>query len=105
MKKLKKKREPKNVFGELGFSPEESYVLSLKAQLAAIIVKAVHKQELSQKQLAKLWHVPQPRVSEVMTGKLTVISIDRLVEFLGLLGVEVLVKAKFSPKSIGRKAS
>lgn len=75
---------------------EESQLLALKAQLAALIVRVVKKRRLSQKELGHLWGVPQPRVSEVMTGKRAVISIDRLVEFLSALGVELSVRAKGS---------
>ena len=66
----------------------------MKAQLAALIVRIVNERGLSQKKLGALWRVPQPRVSEVMTGKLALVSIDRLVEFLGALGFEVTVQAK-----------
>ena len=93
-----------NVFEELGFSREESRVLALKAQLAALIVHVVEDRGLNQKKLGVLWGVPQPRVSEVMTGKLSVISIDRLVEFLGALGVDVIVRAKPATHTPKRKA-
>lgn len=87
----------------MGFSPEESRVFTLKAQLAAIIVKVVEKQALDQKQLGKLWGEPQPRVSEVMTGKLHLVSIERLVEFLGALNVEIIFKAKAYPNAFKLK--
>lgn len=89
-----KKVAPQNVFAELGFSREESRVLALKAQLAGMIVRTVKERGLTQKNLGALWDVPQPRVSEILTGKLSVVSIDRLVEFLGALGIEVIVRAK-----------
>ncbi len=95
MKKIKgKSRTANNVFEDLGFPPEESRVLVLKAQLAALIIRTTHERKLTQRDLSKLWDVPQPRVSEVMTGKLSLVSIERLVEFLGILGVEVDVRMK-----------
>ena len=103
MKKVKAKRQSGNVFEALGFSPEESHVLALKAQLAALIVRVVRERGLSQKELGGLWGVPQPRVSEVMTGKLAVIGTDRLVEFLAALGVEISVRAK-TARGARRKA-
>ena len=99
MKKTRKKpASAGNVFEDLGFSPEESRVFALKAQLAALIIRAAGERKLTQKDLGKLWEVPQPRVSEVMTGKLNLISIERLIEFLGALGVEIDIRIKSSRK-------
>lgn len=101
MKKAKNKRTPSgNIFEDLGFSPEESRVLTLKAQLAALILRIVRQRQLTQKELGKIWGVPQPRVSEIISGKLSLVSIERLIEFLGVLGVEVV----FRPKPSSRKA-
>jgi predicted XRE-type DNA-binding protein len=105
MKKAKSKtKHSESVFEELGFSPEESRILALKAQLATIIVRIAKKRNLTQKQLCKLWDAPQPRVSEVMSGKLNLVSIERLVELLAALNVEVTFKAKVSSQNT-RKAS
>lgn len=78
-----------NVFEDLGFSPEEVRILTLKAQLAAFIVRVVNKRGLTQQQLGKMWVVPQPRVSEIMSGKLRLVSLERLIACLGEMGVEV----------------
>jgi predicted XRE-type DNA-binding protein len=102
MKKVNRKRVTSgNVFEDLGFSQEESRVLSLKAQLAAMLVRVVRERQLTQKDLGEIWGVPQPRVSEVLTGKLTLISIERLIAFLGLLGVEISFRAKAPSKKAG----
>jgi predicted XRE-type DNA-binding protein len=78
-----------NVFRDLGFSVEQSRILGLKAQLAVMILKAVDNRGLTQKQLSRMWGVPQPRVSEILSGKLNLVSIERLVAFLAVLGTEV----------------
>jgi predicted XRE-type DNA-binding protein len=102
MKKAKQKRVTSgNVFEDLGFSAEESRVLTLKAQLAALLVRVARERKLTQKELGKIWGVPQPRVSEVLTGKLALISIERLIEFLGILGVEIVFRPKLSSKRAG----
>lgn len=102
MKKSKPKHSMSgNVFRDIGFSPEESRVLTLKAQLAALIVQVVRERQLRQRELVKIWGVPQPRVSEVLTGKLSLVSIERLIEFLGVLGVDITFRAKPSSKKAG----
>jgi predicted XRE-type DNA-binding protein len=105
MKSRKTKGDgPNNVFEDLGFSRQESLLLSLKAQLAALIVRVVHERGLKQKELGALWGVPQPRMSEVMTGKLSLVSVDRLAAFLGALGIELVVRAKPVIKGTQRRA-
>jgi predicted XRE-type DNA-binding protein len=102
MKKSKPRRATSgNVFQDLGFAPEESRVLTLKAQLAALIVRVTRERQLTQKELGKIWGVPQPRVSEVLTGKLSLVSIERLIEFLGALGVEIVFRTKPPSKKAG----
>jgi predicted XRE-type DNA-binding protein len=102
MKKTKQKRVTSgNVFEDLDFSPEESRILTLKAQLAALLVRVARERQLTQKELGKIWGVPQPRVSEVLTGKLGLISIERLIEFLGALEVEIVFRTKPSSKKAG----
>lgn len=101
MKKTKKITSATgNVFEDLGFLSEESQILSLKAQLAAMIVRVVTKKDLNQKELGKLWDVPQPRVSEVLNGKISLISLERLVEFLAALDVHI----DFKVRQMRRKA-
>ncbi len=102
MKKSKPRRTTSgNVFQDLDFSPEESRVLTLKAQLAGLIVRVTRERQLTQRELGKIWSVPQPRVSEVLTGKLSLVSIERLIEFLGALGVEIVFRTKPSSKKAG----
>lgn len=103
LKKAKNKpAATNNVFEDLGFSPEESRILAVKAQLAALVVRIVDEKGLSQKKLAALWGVSQPRVSEVLTGKLALISIDRLLGFLGSLGCEVTIRPRASQRASRR---
>jgi predicted XRE-type DNA-binding protein len=66
-----------------------------------MIVRVARELQSTQKDLGKIWGVPQPRVSEVLTGKLAVISIERLIEILGILGVEIVFRTKPSPKKSG----
>jgi predicted XRE-type DNA-binding protein len=89
-----------NVFEDLGFAPEESQILSLKAQLASMIVRVVIRKDLSQKELMDLWDVPQPRVSEVLNGKISLMSLERLIEFLALLDVQVDFKVRRTNRNV-----
>ncbi len=80
---------PESLFLDLGFSAEEARLLTIKSDLCNQILKIVRKCSYSQKDLAKIWGKPQPRVSEILNCKLSLFSIDMLVTYLGQLGVHV----------------
>ena len=80
-----------NVFGDLGFSPEQATILKFKAELYQAVLK--HARKYSQKQLQVILAEPQPRVSELLNGKIANKSVDKLLYYAGRLGIEA--KARF----------
>ncbi len=80
-----------SLFIDLGFSPEEARVLTIKSDLCNQVLKLVREQGYTQKELAKIWGKPQPRVSEILNCKISLFSIDTLVTYLGQLGADVTV--------------
>jgi predicted XRE-type DNA-binding protein len=80
-----------NVLDDLGFSPEQAAALKFKAQLYQAILK--YSEKYSQKELQAILGEPQPRVSELLNGKIANKSIDKLLYYAGRLGIET--RAKF----------
>ena len=78
-----------NVFRDLGFSPVEAEHLRLRAELMLAIEKLIGRRKLTQAQAAKLLGVTQPRISDLVRGRLPRFSIDALVEMLARAGVKV----------------
>lgn len=88
-----------NVFKDLGYSnPEEALA---KADLARQIYKTIKACKLTQKQAAEILGIDQPKISEIIRGKLSRYSIDRLMRFLRMLGkdIEIHIKDQKSKKS------
>ena len=81
-----------NVLDDLGFSPEHATALKFKAELYQAILKCAKK--YSQKQLQIILAEPQPRVSELLNGKISNKSVDKLLHYAGRLGIEA--QAKFT---------
>ena len=81
-----------NVFLDLGFSPEEADNLRLRAQLMIQIDRVINERGLTQSQAAELFGVSQPRVSDVIRGKIGRFTIDALVNMLAKAGVRVELK-------------
>jgi predicted XRE-type DNA-binding protein len=77
-----------NVFEDLGFDPSESADLALRAFLMAEIRKFIEKNDLTQVQAAKFFGVKQPKISNIINGKVEEISSDYLVGLLAKTGGE-----------------
>lgn len=78
-----------NVFRDLGFSPEEAEHLRVRAELMRQISTLIRRRKLTQAQAAKVFGVTQPRVNDVVRGRLHRFSIDALVTMLARAGVAV----------------
>jgi predicted XRE-type DNA-binding protein len=87
MKKVKVTRSSGNVFHDLGFSPDEAEYLRVRSELLLNVQKAVTARGLKQAEAAKLLGVTQPRVSDLMRGRIDLFSIDTLIDMLARLGV------------------
>jgi predicted XRE-type DNA-binding protein len=83
-----------NVFRDLGFSAQEAEHLVIRADLLIQIQKIATTRRLKQAQLAKLLQVSQPRVSDLLRGRLHLFSIETLIDMLGRLGAQVRVVVK-----------
>jgi predicted XRE-type DNA-binding protein len=93
---LKIRQSSDNVFRDLGFPPEEAENLRVRADLMIQISKLIRSRRLTQARAADLFGVSQPRVSDLVRGKIDRFSIDTLVGMLGHAGVKVQF-------SLGRK--
>ena len=81
-----------SVLDDLGFSPELATALKFKAELYQAILK--YSEKYSQKELQVILGEPQPRVSELLNGKIANKSVDKLLCYAGRLGIEA--KATFA---------
>jgi len=87
-------KKQKSVFHDLGFSHQESMALTFKAEIYSKILDVVKAKKLSSRELEKILDVPQPRVSELLNGKLSSASIEKLLNYLERLGIDASVSFK-----------
>ena len=83
------RRSSGNVFRDLGFRPAEAENLKLRSELMIELSKLIESRGLTQVQAAALLGVSQPRISDLVRGKIDRFSIDTLVAMLGHAGVHV----------------
>jgi len=86
---MKTQRSSGNVFRDLGFSPEEAENLRARADLMIELTKIIKARHLTQAAAAKWLGVTQPRISDLMRGKIDRFSTDNLIEMLGHAGLRV----------------
>jgi predicted XRE-type DNA-binding protein len=90
-----------NVFRDLGFSKEESEHLLVRADLLIQVQKAIASRRLKQTEAAKVLRVTQPRVSDLLRGRIDLFSTDALIDMLARLGVRVrLIVRSGRPKKV-----
>ena len=91
---MAKPRRYTNAFEAVGFTPIEAEHLRIRADLMIEVERLIAERGLTQAAAAKLLHVTQPRISDLMRGKIERFSIDSLVEMLSRAGADVTVKVR-----------
>jgi predicted XRE-type DNA-binding protein len=94
MKTIRVEEGSGNVFADIGSrNPQEKL---LRAQLLSAAQAVIKRRRLSQSRISEMTGLKQPEVSNLVNGKFTAFSADRVAGILSLLGydVEVRVKAK-----------
>jgi predicted XRE-type DNA-binding protein len=86
-----------NVFRDVGFARDEAEHLLVRADLMIQIQKLIASRRLKQKAAAKLLRVTQPRVSDLLRGRIDLFSTDALIDMLARLGARVRLTVKVRP--------
>src|SRR5258706_11396761 len=88
-----------DVFRDLGFDANEAQDLRLRSDLMIALRQQIAARNESQAQIATLLGVSQPRVSDLLRGKIHLFSLDTLVMMLARFGVtvDVSVRAPVAP--------
>jgi len=72
--------------------PSEAENMQLRAKLMRAIINHIKKLGLSQAEAAKLMDVSQPRISDLVRGKIDLFSIDMLINMASAAGLQVNLK-------------
>ncbi len=89
---VKIQRSTGNVFRDLGFSTKRSESLRLRAALMVQIKRFMQARRLTQTAAAEMFGVTQPRMSDLVRGKIDLFSLDTLVDMLGGAGMRVQIR-------------
>jgi len=90
-----------NVFEDLGFA--DAGERKLRVQLAMRLNDLILDRKLTQANVAEIFGIPQPHVSELRNFKLRRFSSERLLHFITLLDkdVEIIIRPKAENHATG----
>ena len=77
----------RNVWDAVADSPEEAANLTIRSQLMDRIEAYIERERITQEEAAKRLGVPRSRVSELVNGKISKFTIDKLVNMAARVGL------------------
>lgn len=89
MNDLKVTKGSTNIFADLGFDAEEAQNLQLRSQTMLVVSKWFEASGLTQAAAAKTLGVTQPRLNQLLKGKIGEFSLDALVNMATRAGMRV----------------
>ncbi len=81
-----------SVWDAIETDPVEAENMKLRSRLMVAVSDYIEREGLSQAQAAKLFGVTQPRVSDLIRGKINLFSIDMLVNMASAAGLRIDMK-------------
>ena len=74
---------------------EDAAAMRARANLMLELQEHLRKRKLTQTEAARLLKVAQPRVLDLMRGRIDLFSTDMLIDMLGRMGARVTVSVEF----------
>ncbi|MCD2448866.1 XRE family transcriptional regulator [Methylicorpusculum oleiharenae] len=81
-----------SVWDAIEDTPQEAENMKLRSTLMMAIKNHITRADLTQADAAKLLGVTQPRVSDLMRGKINLFGLDALVNMATAAGLQVEIK-------------
>jgi predicted XRE-type DNA-binding protein len=93
---MRKKNNPAhivkgNIFDALGFAPSEASALKIKAEILSAILEHIRSRRYTQAELVEILDEYQPSVSNLLRGRISKTSIEKLLRYADLLRLETSI--------------
>ncbi len=80
-----------NIFDALGFSASEASALKIKAEILSAILEYVRAKGYTQAQLVDILDEYQPSVSNLLKGRISQVSIEKLLRYADRLHLQTSI--------------
>jgi predicted XRE-type DNA-binding protein len=94
-----------NAFRDSSFVPGEAESLRVRSELMAIARQLIEDRKFTQEMAAIVFGVTQPRISNLVRGKIDLFSVDGLIEMLSRAGVRIEIEVTHVPRQGSRAVS
>lgn len=91
-----------DVFDVLGFSASEASALKIKAELLSAILEHVRVKGYTQRQLVHILDEYQPSVSNLLRGRISQVSIEKLLRYADRLDLKTSIAVRPVEARVGR---
>ena len=78
-----------NVFVDCGFRPTDAENLRTRAEMMIAPTRCIQERKITQSRAARVMGVSQPRISDLVRGKIGLFTIDTLVNMVTAAGLKV----------------
>ena len=82
-------QEYTSVWDAIEDTPEEAENMKLRSSLMTVLKNHITRSEITQAQAARLFGVTQPRISDLMRGKINLFGLDALVNMAAAAGMHI----------------
>ena len=83
-----------NIFDALGFSASEASALKIKAEILSAILEHVRTEGYTQGQLVDILDEYQPSVSNLLKGRISQVSIEKLLRYADRLHLQTSISVR-----------
>jgi predicted XRE-type DNA-binding protein len=83
-----------NIFDALGFSASEASALKIKAEILSAILERVRAEGYTQAQLVDILDEYQPSVSNLLKGRISQVSIEKLLRYADRLHLHTSIAVR-----------
>jgi predicted XRE-type DNA-binding protein len=87
-----------SVWDALENTPQEAASMKARSALMMALAEVIRERGMTQGEAAALFGVTQPRVSDLMRGKINLFSLDTLIDMAATAGMAPMVKVS-KPKA------
>ena len=89
---MTEKQRFQSVFDAIADTPQEVASMRARSDLMMNLTEVIRQQGITQAQAAELFGVTQPRISDLVRGKIHLFSLDTLMDMAATAGMAPVVK-------------
>lgn len=93
-----------SVWDAIENTPQEAASMRARSELMMNLAEVIRQQGMTQAQAAELFGVTQPRISDLVRGKVNLFSLDTLIDMAATAGMTPMVKVSKPKRHAARRA-